>query len=63
MDLLFGGSLQQPTLLHTGSQLGDKLKVDQNIMSSVFKEEKQDETLHFGKDSSNINYNIEDNNE
>jgi len=65
----FGGSLQQPILLQTGSQLGDKLKVDQNITSSLFngetylKQEKQDETPYFGKDSSNINYNTEDNNE
>ena len=65
----FGGSLQQPTLLQTGSQLGDKIKVDQNIMSSKFKgetylkQEKQDETPYFDKDSSNINYNMEENNE
>jgi len=63
----FGGSLQQPTLLQTGSQLGDK--VDQNTMSSLFKgetylkQEKQDEIPYFGKDSSNINYKAEDNNE
>jgi hypothetical protein len=49
--------------------LGDELKVDQNIMSSMVKgetytkQEKQDETPYFGKDSSNINYNLEDTNE
>ena len=63
----FGGSLQQPTLLQTDSQLGDKLKADQHIMSSLFngetylKQEKHDETPYFGEDSSNINYNAEDN--
>jgi hypothetical protein len=57
-SLEFGGSIQEPTLLRTGSQLGDKLNADQNVMSSMFKgetylkQEKQDKTPYFGKDSS-----------
>jgi hypothetical protein len=54
----YNGSLQKPTLLRTGSEMGDKLTGDQNIMSSMFKDEtyliqeKQDETPYSGKGSS-----------
>jgi hypothetical protein len=54
----FGGPLQEPISLTTGSRVGYELKADQNSMSSMFKgetylkQEEQDNTPYSGKDSS-----------